>query len=230
MTSQVIAVGVDGRTSDGAVRWAIERALARQAPIEFVHALPAPPRDGSGSREDRRRQGMALVERDMARAHQAGVTQVGVCLVDQPVAAALVGISARVGLLVIGRRDTAARIYRRSPSVSRHLSRYAACPVVVVPGTTREDAENRIVLLVDGARADGAAVDFALAQAAVTGAEIDMICGTQHRSAEQEVLSIADTAEMIVLPALTPTDEMLSPTEPELVSLRHAPCPVVYAR
>jgi nucleotide-binding universal stress UspA family protein len=226
----VVTVGVDGVTSDEAVHWAIEWALAHGAPIEFVHALPAPPRAGPVAPDDRRRAGLQLLEHELALAHKAGLTRVGVSLADQPVAAALVGASHRAGLLVIGRRDTAARIYRRSPSVSRHLSRYSACPVVVVPQTEHAQADHRIVLLLDGAQADEAALNFALRQASATGAEIDMICGSPDGSPERAVLSAADHAELIVLPAPLPTDDMLSPTEPELVGLRHAPCPVVYAR
>jgi len=230
VTFDVIAVGIDGETSNEAARWAIEWALARQAPIEFVHALPAPPRNDTDAVDDRRRAGMQLLEQAVAVAHKEGLKQVGVCLADQPVAPALVGISHHAALLVIGRRDTAARIYRRSPSVSRHLSRYSACPVVVVPETMQTDTDKRIVLLVDGARADAAAMDFALAQAASTGAEIELIRGSRQGSPERTVLSAADHAELIVLPAPAPTDDMLGPTELELVGLRHARRPVVYAR
>jgi nucleotide-binding universal stress UspA family protein len=179
---------------------------------------------------DRHDQGLRAVQHDVALAHDANLTQVGICLADQPVAAALVAASERAALLVIGRRDTAAGIYRRSSSVSRHLSRYASCPVVVVPESMQPHDEKRIVLLLNGSAADQAALEFATDHAAVTGAEIEVIEALRTDWPEQDLLNLADHADMVVLPARLPTDDMLGPSEHELVTLRHAPCPVAYAR
>jgi len=273
MTSKPIAVGVDGRSSTQALRWAVEYAVARNASVEVVHALPAPPRDGSdGDDELRRKRGEALVVETAALARGLGTANVEVSVLDQAVAAALVAASGRARLVVIGRRRTTGPLGRRSDSISRHLSRHAACPVVVVPNTDRNARTTRIVLLLNGGQADRAVLAFAFEEASTTGAEIEafralpepgagsdssallrqqssdqlmaeelaryqaknpnfkLVHESTLRSANRSLRDAAKDADLIVLPARTPNDEMLATVEAELVALQHAPCPVVYAR
>jgi nucleotide-binding universal stress UspA family protein len=169
-----IAVGVDG-TSAGteAVLWALDEARRSGAELELIHALPAPP-PGTADHDDRAVQGTVLLERAAAAARSVGVP-VTCAVVDRPAGPVLVEISERVGLLVVGRRAGGMMVRdAHSRSVARHVSRYAACPVVVVPQRSLP-AIGRIVVHLTGRPDDLPALTFAFDHAAATGAEIEAI-------------------------------------------------------
>lgn len=272
-----IAVGVDGTASNTeAVLWAIDRARRTGSELELVHALNAPPLGEHGP-DDRAAAGSALVEGVAEHARTLGVP-VRCTVVDRPAGPVLVEASQRAGLLVVGRRSVGAgHRGADSGSVGRHVGRYAACPVVVVPQRSAP-ATGRVVVHLTGDPADRPALDFAFDHAAATGSEIEAVhavaapspdgaCSPladerterRHLAAQimlaEELAGYATTypdvkvvrhsvpadpsdallwasahADLMVLSAPRPYDAMVDRPTHEMNALRHAHCPVVFAR
>ncbi|MGQ0842865.1 MAG: universal stress protein [Sporichthyaceae bacterium] len=170
-----IAVGVDsGPSSTQAVRWAAEEARRTGAAVELVHALTAPPIGWDGP-DTRAARAAGLLAQAAAAVRSAQVCDVASTVVDLPAGPALVELSHRVDLLVVGGRDGGAQTGAgRIGSVGQHVGRYAACPVVVVRRRPAM-AQGRVVVQLTGYPSDRAALEFAFDHAAATGAEIEAI-------------------------------------------------------
>lgn len=189
--NQRMAVGVDGTpASTEAVLWALDEARRSGAVLEFVHALPAPS-VGAPEPDERAAHGAALLERTAAGARVVGVPTT--CdIVDRPAGPALVEISERVGLLVVGRRAGGTRVRGgRSGSVGRHVGRYAACPVVVVPQRSAP-AIGRIVVHLTGSPDDRPALAFAFDHAAATGSELEAVHASVDLTGDHVLSPLAD--------------------------------------
>lgn len=132
-----IVVAVDGSTgSDEAVDWAIAEATDTGRGIQLVHVMPLSdsvvlaPLMPVGF-PDPRRYGSDVLRRASLRCRQAGLS-VRASLVDGSPADALVDISHRAAMLVVGARGHGDAASLLLGSVSQACAQRAKCPVVVV--------------------------------------------------------------------------------------------------
>ncbi len=136
----VIVVGVDAsRGSAAALRWAVAEAVAHGAVVHAVHV-----RRGGGAAvvfgEERALDELAL---SMDYALGPGEPPVPLVrrLVDGPAGPALCLAAEGAYLLVLGSHRRGLVGEALLGSVSRHCTRHAPCPVVVVPSTVADEAE-----------------------------------------------------------------------------------------
>lgn len=174
-----VLVGTDGSAiADAAVRWAAAEAGRRGAALHVVHAWvwplmkvrlgpapDAPPGAGLQAQADRTLAEAAAVARDACRG--LAVTE---SLLVGDAAARLVAASREAQLLVVGNRGLGGFAGLLLGSVSASVVTNAACPVVVVTGTS--NAEGPVVVGVDEDGAARAAVDAAFAAAHRVGARV----------------------------------------------------------
>ncbi|WP_154795106.1 universal stress protein [Occultella kanbiaonis] len=176
-----VIVGYDGSPdADLAVEWADRAAVQRSAPLHLLTSLYDPAAVNFSP-------STAWYERHLAELEQAvrdrlvGLASSSVTheLIGGPPVPALVDASAGAAMVVIGARGHTQAAGLLLGSVSQHVSRHATSPVVVVRRT--EDAESRrIVVGVDGSGGSAAALDFAFAQAGLTGAPLRVVHGWWH--------------------------------------------------
>lgn len=195
-----VVVGYDGSpSSDLALDWAAREAARRGTALRVVtadhrHGLSASLGFGSGHHEPRLASAASaehLVEaRQRAGRHCDDEAIDTAVVLDRP-AVALVGESARAGLLVVGHRGRGA-ITSALGSVSVTVAEHAHCPVVVVRGdTTRGSAgsaggsddagagapaDRPVVVGVDGAPLSRDAVGFAADTAVRWGVPLRVVC------------------------------------------------------
>lgn len=274
-----IVVGLDGSAgSTEAVDWATAFAATHLRPLHLVHALHDPADRSDGGR---------ILDRDAADQHLAaaahraadrGVPAVRQTIADRAAAPLLVEIAESAALLVVGSRGGGARLWQRGDSVGAHVSRFARCPVVVVPPTVNHPT-GMIAVNVRGEPGDRRCLDFAFDQAAATHCEVEVVHAWQepesgpttfsplfqgevekHRRASEilvseELAGFATThpdvrvqrvstpaeprdallwssaqADLLVVAAPNPGEDVRAAQLLELAALRHAHCPVVFAR
>ena len=143
-----------------ALTWTADESLRTGVPVHVLAVDEIPPHDvgrHSGRWHDRRHRGLRPRLRRTARARprrllaDAGVVDVTTEQRTGPVVAELVQASASASILVVGSRGHGAAGEALIGSVSQHLARHAACPVVVVREPRDPDAR-RIVVGIDGSR------------------------------------------------------------------------------
>ena len=150
--SKPIVVGVDGSdASREALRWAAEEAKLRSAPLVAVHAwsfvppqpigdpgmLAVPAGDLPGQLEAERRAAEGVLEEALADALAAAAgIEVERKLLEGDAAEALVAESESAQLVVVGSHGRSGLRAALLGSVSRHVTSHAACPVVVVKGSS----------------------------------------------------------------------------------------------
>jgi nucleotide-binding universal stress UspA family protein len=136
-----VVVGVDGsEPSEAALRWAVADGAARKAVVQVVHAWDAPLLYGpvagaSGSDisavESRARR---LVDDMVDRLGDAVESvEIETTVVAGGPASSLLDAAEGADLVVVGRRGLGGFGRLLLGSVSEHVARHAACPVVVVP-------------------------------------------------------------------------------------------------
>jgi nucleotide-binding universal stress UspA family protein len=169
-----IVVGVEGSAdSDRAVEWAARAAARLDATLHIVCAL----NEITAAEEADR-----ILAAARTLAAQIGVTEISAEQVDAAPAPALIAASGSAQLVVVGARGHGALGGIVIGSVSQHVSRHAACPVVVV----REPADpraNRIVVGLDGSPESDKALGFAFDAASRAGAPLVAIHGWRFSSA-----------------------------------------------
>jgi nucleotide-binding universal stress UspA family protein len=145
-TAERIVAGVDGsETSDRALRWALDDALARSGIVAAVHAwhVPFSMSLTAGTREHSVFEDAAghlldqVVDATAAEYRDVPVERV---LVRASPADALLGAARDAALVVVGGRGVGGFRGLLLGSVSQHLAHHAPCPVVVVRGATRPAA------------------------------------------------------------------------------------------
>lgn len=172
-----VVVGTDAsRTSEDALLWAADCALARRAELEIVHAF-----EHSVWGSDRKIDG--VVEREArvllaARARQAEHRRPGLVvrthlIVANP-AEALVHASQRAELAVVGSGPVSRLTGHLVGSRSYQVAAAAHCPVVVVPALPSPQADD-VVAGVDGSPASIEVVALAAAEADRLGEELRVV-------------------------------------------------------
>jgi nucleotide-binding universal stress UspA family protein len=179
--SRPIVVGIDG--SDGgevALRWALDDALVRNAPVQLICCNPRPlnlnwegvlPTSGEDIDHVARRSADYVVERALERAREiAPALEITGEVVDGRAADVLSDRSADAAAVVVGSRRLKALGSTLLGSVGAGLAAGARCPVVVVRGPAGLAAERPAVVVgIDGTDAAGPALEFGFAQASRYG-------------------------------------------------------------
>jgi nucleotide-binding universal stress UspA family protein len=185
VTSGVIVVGVDGSpTSNGAIQWAARDAALRNVALSIVHVInpvaatrPLTPLPLSfGQWQEQRGHhildaAVKIVEESTAH----GAVHVNIELLFGGTIPALVDLSQRAQMMVLGWRGRGAAARRLLGSVSSAMIRYAGCPVAVIPD---EDpllphrAGAPVLVGVDGSPASELATAIAFDEASRRGVEL----------------------------------------------------------
>jgi nucleotide-binding universal stress UspA family protein len=176
-----VVVGVDGSaTALNAVRWAARRASRDGLSLRIVHAYHLPLGFPSGVTEEESILNIMRGEgrRWLDEARDVATTAVPGLEVDTELAAmvattGLVLESEHASVLVLGNRGHNALTGVLLGSTSLALASHARCPVVLVRnGSDGSPETGPVVVGVDGTQASEAAVAFAFAEAAATGATL----------------------------------------------------------
>lgn len=173
----LVVVGYDGSAdADRGLDWAIEHARLVGARLEVLSSSG----DLEYLPERTNQETEALVagweQQAQARLKEAGLgdwttrTSTGHAVSD------LIEASQAASLLVVGAQGHSVLGGLVVGSVSQHLTRHAACPVVVVRGP-RDPASARIVVGVDGSEASRKALEFAFDRAELTGGTVVAVHG-----------------------------------------------------
>ena len=179
-----VVVGVDGSPSAlGGVRWAARDAAVRDVPLTIVTAIP--PIAGSwvvtpvpvdvldGERESA--QQILDDAAGLAKDCTDGSLQVSTVLHPGAAVPALVDLSARADLLVVGRSGSGAFSRALLGSVSSGVLHDARCPVAVVhqDGSRIDTFDTAPVLVgVDGSRSSEHALEIACLEASLRGVDL----------------------------------------------------------
>lgn len=200
-----VVVGVDGSPQSlHAVDWAAQEALARQCPLQIVHAFLWPlmkvplgpsefgPPDGGLQHAAEKIVSTAV---DRARLAAPGLE----IRTDMPVrapAAALIDASQDAAVVVIGNRGLGGFTGLLLGSVGVQTAAHAACPVIIVrDGDGDGLASGRVVVGVDGSELSRLAVDFGFAHAARHGLGIVAVNVDQWPAFADRVLAAYDSVD-----------------------------------
>jgi nucleotide-binding universal stress UspA family protein len=178
MTTTVhpVVVGIDGSpASEDACRYACAEASARRLPITLVHTWqPYPvyadvlwnPVPWAGPPNDPELTGQSLLQTTAAMVKTiAPDVECHTLLLELPPAAALIELSKRAALVVVGGRDREGHEPGWLGSVALRVASQADCPVVAVPTAPRVSGD--VVVGVDGSAVSAEAIGFAFDQAAL---------------------------------------------------------------
>ncbi len=170
MTEHIV-VGCDGsENSDRALDWAIQEAAALSAQLRVVVSTGRPvavtPSPHGSFLEAVEEESGEVADRAVARAQERGISAVAV-VGRGDAAQMLIEQSEAASGLVLGKRGRRG-VRGRMGSVSAAAAAHAQCPVVVLPGRWRPDAQDsragahpfvgRVVVGVDRLRADNPAI------------------------------------------------------------------------
>jgi nucleotide-binding universal stress UspA family protein len=182
-----IIVGLDrSDASASALRWAVEEARRAEASLLIVHArLPAlghgrPTKDGGDAPAPENNE--AALTRLTPFIEAAGVDTEGVEITHRlhtgRAADGLLDAARTASLLVVGSRGAGGFEGLLLGSTAEHYARHAVCPVVMVPARSRR-ATGRISVGTDGWTASERAVAWAVDEAAISGASLEVV-GVYH--------------------------------------------------
>lgn len=179
-----IVVGVDGSPgSDAALEWAVAQAMKRRRPLMIVNGAGDPKTSAHYVGSDEARRTLKMEARRLTD-HAYGVVrqldptldvQVTTPLCDAR--SALLDLSERASLIVVGTRGRGPVTALILGSVSTAIAEHASCPVAVVRPAERPEGEGlgRIVVGVDGEPSSTAALDYAFELASAERRELDVV-------------------------------------------------------
>ena len=168
-----IVMGFDGSpASHAALEWAAREGIARKSAVRVVAGFTVPTEvDDYGAGAAQRARLTTAVDETRRRHPGLRVEASGTHIDPQH---ALVAETVGEALMVVGASASGAAHRWLLGSVPRQVSRRSSCPVVVVHGTGR-DLIRRIVVGVDSGRAAELALDWAIDEANLHGAEIMVV-------------------------------------------------------
>jgi nucleotide-binding universal stress UspA family protein len=217
-------VGVDGSdNSADALRWAHREAQVRGADVTALlawnfldqyHVDSETTFDPQYGQDDARRALEAAVQEALGE-RAAGVQLEVVC--DLP-ASALLDASEDADLLVVGARGLGKFRGLVLGSVSQRCLEHATCPVMVVHGAPVEGAaKDRVVVGVDGSEHSATALEWAVEEARLRGASLEVVhawdvpyaaeftlVGDAYDAAQRGAEELVD--QMLVAAGLEPDD------------------------
>jgi nucleotide-binding universal stress UspA family protein/acyl carrier protein len=177
-----VIVAVDGSpASHAAVRWAARTAAIRNVPLTAFHAVVSPAAtwgphcDSLAQRLEA--EGRNAVVRATRTAEDAMVPHGGVpitrLLVHSSPAQALIEMSAKAEMIVVGRSGRGSPAQGGLGSVSSAVAHYANCPVAIIPDADLPDPKHAPVLVgVDGSPNSDRATAIAFAEASRRGVDL----------------------------------------------------------
>jgi nucleotide-binding universal stress UspA family protein len=214
MEPRKVLVGVDSRSTEAALQYAVAEARRRGCGIHLVHV--ARPVLATRSLDD-----IALVDGELRNPDQlllasaAGRTQkllddvapdddrlsVSTELTHGSVVAALQSMSRRAGLLVLEHHGMGPGGETPTLSVTAGLAAVAHCPMVAVPGTWRPSSGTSatVVVGVEHPDLDAAVIEAARHEADRRHARLELVQAPEGRAAAQVVLEHATGAELVVV-------------------------------
>jgi nucleotide-binding universal stress UspA family protein len=177
--SRPVVVGVDDSGSSAALRWAVDEARRRSAPLWIVHALDTTHTDGFALANPlfvaRERQAAERVLDTAARLAREGAPGLDVRALLElgPPPAVLLGQMPAADLVVLGCRGRGGFAGLLLGSTSLHVAMHGSGAVVVVrpaaDGTSAGPSAGRIVVGADGSPSSDCALGFAFARAQCRG-------------------------------------------------------------
>lgn len=177
LPSGTIAVGFDGSmSSERALTFAIDQAVAERRPLTLVHALGAMERLWLDQDGHDNRIGVEPIAREPQRlladarekvARRAPGLEVHEVLRTADPRTVLLGLAREASLVVVGSRGRGPVRSLLLGSVSVAVTRHAACPVVVVRAGNPGRVRHGILVGADGTARSQAALDFAFRQASM---------------------------------------------------------------
>jgi nucleotide-binding universal stress UspA family protein len=199
-----IVVGVDGSDSAGeAVRWAVAAGERRGWSVTALlawslvdqHHPDESDRIEAGYGEAQAAAALDVyVDRALGEAAATVADRRVVC--DLP-AQALVDASSSARLVVVGARGLGRFRGALLGSVSQRVAQHTHCPAAIVRGDLpRGSASGRIVVGVDGSEASQLALDWAVEEARVSGARLEVIHAWQAPVGSEPYLASVDRAEL----------------------------------
>jgi nucleotide-binding universal stress UspA family protein len=178
MTSspKTIVIGVDGSDgSNNAIRWGLELAERRNAPVRLVHALDPSMHDmriGSvyqaGALGELYDAGHDQLEATLAAAHGLHPDlEITSELIDDSAPSALIEASRAADTIVIGAHGARGFSNMVAGSTTMNVATHAHCTVVALPNDeTRAFAGSGVVVGVDGSEVSETAIAYAFEEAA----------------------------------------------------------------
>ncbi len=176
-----IVVGFDGsELSDVALAWAEQLARLEQRPLTALVAAVDEDGGSPSTEAEGEASGHALARHALVveRAEKA-LTDLPEALAEvvpshEPPVPALLAASRDAGLLVVGAQGHGAVHGFVMGSVSQHVTRHAACPVVVVR-PPQDPSSDRVVVGVDGSEHSRAALQFAFEHVNKVGGTLSVV-------------------------------------------------------
>lgn len=167
-TSQDIVVGYDGSpAADLALMWAARTASLANLPVTAVMVEDQYAAQGSAPGRELEPEQTAFVSDVLSETGAQGKLERRVGTVV-PV---LLEAARDASILVVGSHGRGSVAGALLGSVSQHVARHAACPVVVVRASA-DPAARRIVVGIDGSGGSAAALEFACRRAELTGEDV----------------------------------------------------------
>lgn len=177
-TSGTVVAGVDGsKSSQRALRWAVEQAAVEHRDLTLVHAVPRitpalldpAGQDPQEARElSLRAMGQEMLDaaREEVRHVAPEVTVHDLCVVEDP-REVLVELSARASMVVLGSRGRGPMKSLLLGSTAVAVVRHARCPVVVHRPTDHSPARHGIAVGADATEDSLPVLEFAYRQASL---------------------------------------------------------------
>jgi nucleotide-binding universal stress UspA family protein len=177
-----IVVGVDDSGgSAAALRWAAAEARRRDTPLTAVHAYLRPlahigtDADMVELEAERRGQAQLVLDQVLATAAEdLANLDVGRGLHRGQAAQGLLSAAAAADILVVGTQGAGGLEGVLLGSTAEQCARHATCPVVLVPETPTPGS-GRLLVGVDGSAPARAALVWAVEEAALRGAAVDVL-------------------------------------------------------
>lgn len=176
-----IIVGYDGSPGSAeALDWAVQEARLRGTQVTICHAwMPQPfPADGADAPDPAHEQAERVLADGVRRARASGA-EVRPALASGPAARVLCEQSAGADLMVVGARGIGGLPGLLLGSVSLQVAAHAQAPVTVVRGRWRPGPgqyPQPVVVGADGSPEAQAALEFAMAEAALRDVPLIAVC------------------------------------------------------
>lgn len=183
-----IVVGVDGSASSlAAVEWAARDAEMRNVDLTVVHVIApiltvAPGWSGTPPTADYTEMLEGQAAAILEQAHQRAVVaapshaeRITTSVLTEPTVPALVELSKRAGMVVVGCRGHGGAAHALLGSVNAGVAHHAHCPVAVIHGhesVPAPDADAPVVVGVDGSPTSELATEIAFDEASRRGVDL----------------------------------------------------------
>jgi nucleotide-binding universal stress UspA family protein len=213
-----IVVGADDSESSAlALRWAMREHRIHGGTITALHSTWLPDAERAPAKGNRARLGSDVLDELTATEHVAATARallgpeaidVAVRVVDDPPAAALVAAGAGADLLVLGAPGLGGFRDLLLGSLSQRVAHESHVPIAVVraPRTSRPEPTERIVVGFDGSRSARLAVRWAVLEASLRMATVDVV----HAWTLPTLTGRALTPKRIVRAVTDAADELLA--------------------